>query len=442
MSTTVHTQGTGSTPPAHQAKPKAHDKPAHDTAPADLFASLLALVGQAPALADATLDAAADGASDLSQDTTAQNGSGGTDKRGASLPLSSSPLSLNSNPAPGNTPALALAATFTGRPAQARLTLEGFTAVEGRETLPTQALETGPTINAETGKRTGPAPAFAWRNAPGAAQAAQATATQFGNAPAAMSWQRVQSLAPDSTLSAPGGLTAPRATVALDERFMPQLLRTTDSTIGPSHGAVAGLDDGNADAPSALSPSGTSLRQGGDGLGTSAPGTVVAGAGEAAGLGGSGDGSASQGQASPDQPDAQHPATQADEPTEIGHWGTGALRHASLRVGEDAATAIDIQLKVQGQQVDVNFTTNHPEARDALREQATAALSELLQQSGLGLGGVSVGGQGQSRDPSREQAPGPSTVQLGQARRAGQEAEGTAPARPRTDGNRPLDVFA
>lgn len=449
MSTTVHTQGTGSTPPAHQAKPKAHDKPAHDTAPADLFASLLALVGQAPAAADTAIDAAADGASDLSQDTTSQNGSGGTDKRGASLPLSSGPLSLtsnalslNSNPAPGNTPAVALAATFTGHPAQARLTLEGFTAVEGRETLPTQALETGPTINAETGKRTGPAPAFAWRNAPGAAQAAQATATQFGNAPAAMSWQRVQSLAPDSTLSAPGGLTAPRATVALDERFAPQLLRTTDSTIGPSHGAVAGLDDGNADAPAGLLPSGGAARQGGDGLGTSAPGTVVAGAGEAAGLGGSGDGGASQGQASPDQPDAQHPATQADEPTEIGHWGTGALRHASLRVGEDAATAIDIQLKVQGQQVDVNFTTDNAETRDALREQATTALSELLQQSGLGLGGVSVGGQGQSRDPSREQAPGPSTVQLGQARRAGQEAEGAAPARPRTDGNRPLDVFA
>jgi len=55
---------------------------------------------------------------------------------------------------------------------------------------------------------------------------------------------------------------------------------------------------------------------------------------------------------------------------------------------------------------------------------------------------VSVGGQGQSRDPSRDQGQGPSTVQLGQARRAGHEAEGATPARPRTDGNRPLDVFA
>jgi flagellar hook-length control protein FliK len=91
----------------------------------------------------------------------------------------------------------------------------------------------------------------------------------------------------------------------------------------------------------------------------------------------------------------------------------------------------------------VNFTTDSPEARDALREQASAALSELLQQGGLGLGGVSVGGQGQSRDDaSRGQGAGPSTVQLGQARRTGHETEGTAPARPRTDGSRPLDVFA
>lgn len=438
MSTTVHTQGTGSTPPAHQAKPKAHDKPAHDTAPADLFASLLALVGQAPALADA----AADGATDLSQDTTAPNGSGGTDKRGTLL-FAGAPLSSASTLLPGNTSPVALSATLTGRQAEPRLTLEGFTEVEGRETLPTHALETGPAINAETGKRNGHAPAFAWRNAPGSAQAAQATATQIGNAPGAMSWQRVQSLAPDSTLSAPGGLMAPRATVALDERFAPQLQRSQNDIAGPALGMATDIDPNSGESTLGLTPAGTSQRPGGEGLGTTAPGTVVAGAGDAGGLGSNtGDANAQQGQSTPDQADAQNPAGMGDEPTEIGHWGTGALRHASLRVGEDAATAIDIQLKVQGQQVDVNFTTDNPEARDALREQATAALSELLQQSGLGLGGVSVGGQGQSRDPSREQAPGPSTVQLGQARRAGHEAEGTAPARPRTDGNRPLDVFA
>jgi hypothetical protein len=440
MSTSVHTQSTGSTPPAHQAKPKAHDKPAHETAPADLFASLLALVGQAPALADA----ATDGTTDLSQDGTSQDGAGGTDKRG-SLLFAGGPLSLAGTLLPGNTPSAALSASLTGRQAEPRLTLEGFTAVEGHETLPTAALEAGLANGTETGKRSGPAPAFAWRNTPGAAQAAQATATQFGGAQAPMSWQRVPNLAPDSTLSAPGGLTAPRATVALDERFAPQFQRATDGTVGPSLGALTSLEDGRADTPAGLLPSGGAARQGGDGLGAAnAPGTVVAGAGDAGGLGSStGDANAQQGQSTPEQTDAQNPAGLADEPTEIGHWGTGALRHASLRVGEDAATAIDIQLKVQGQQVDVNFTTDSPEARDALREQASAALSELLQQSGLGLGGVSVGGQGLSRDDaSRGQGAGPSTVQLGQGRRTGHESEGSAPARPRTDGSRPLDVFA
>lgn len=435
MSTTVHTQGTGNTSPTHQTKPKAHDKPAQDAAPADLFANLLALIGQAPALDDVAID----GATPLTQDTTAQDGQGGTDKRGA-LVFAAGPLPLAGANLTGANVSGPLTNALTGRPVAPGQGLEGFTAVDTPESLPTAALDT-----ATAGKRTGPAPAFAWRNAPGAATAAQATATQFGNAPTPMSWQRVQGLAPDASSAMPGGLSAPRATVALDERFAPQLQRSTDGVTSPSLGALAALDGDNADAPSALSPSGTSLRQGGDALGTSAPGTVVAGAGEAGGLGGSGD-NASQGQASPDQPDAQNPATQADEPTEIGHWGTGALRHASLRVGEDAATAIDIQLKVQGQQVDVNFATDNAETRDALREQASAVLGELLEQSGLGLGGVSVGTHGQSREQRREASDGagqgPSTVQLGQARRAGQEADGQAPARPRTDGNRPLDVFA
>lgn len=441
MSTTVHTHGTGSTPPAHQAKPKAQDKPAQDAAPGDLFASLLALIGQAPALADATTATATDNPTDLAQDNTGQDGASGTDPRGTLL-FAGGPLALAGSALAATPGASALTTALAARPAEPGNTLEGFRAVEGHETLPTAALEAGLAGGTEPGKRAGPAPAFAWRNTPGAAQAAQTTATQFGTSQSPMAWQRVQAQAADTGLSLAGGLTAPRATVALDERFASQFHRAPDGLAPPWAGAAMGADEAAADATLGQAPANSAQRLGTDALGAAAPGTVVAGTGDAGGLGSSGDGQGAQSQASPDQGDGQNPATAGEEPTEIGHWGTGALRHASLRVGEDAATAIDIQLKVQGQQVDVNFTTDNPEARDALREQASAALGELLQQSGLGLGGVSVGTHGQSRDPSREQAQGSSTVQLGQARRNGQEAEGNVPARPRTDGSRPLDVFA
>lgn len=439
MSTTVHTQSTGSTPPAHQAKPKAQDKPAADAAPGDLFASLLALIGQAPALADLPTDSTAG----LATDGSAQGDASGTDQRG--LPLLGATLAGNT--LAGTTLGQALPTAPVDRNARPGIALDGFTAVQAHDTLPAAALEATPASAPEAGKRSGHAPAFAWRNAPGAAQPAPSTAAPFGAAQAPMNWQRVQTMGGDAQQPLPGALTAPRATVALDERFASQFHRATEGIASQPLAAGFGLGENSADTALGLAPAGSATRQGSDGLSAAAPGTVVAGASDANGLGNSsGDANSPQGQASPDQADPQQAQGLADEPTEIGHWGTGALRHASLRVGEDAATAIDIQLKVQGQQVDVNFATDNPETRDALREQATAALSELLQQSGLGLGGVSVGTQGQPRhssgDASGGSGQGPSTVQLGQARRAGQGAEAAAPARPRTDDNRPLDVFA
>ena len=63
-------------------------------------------------------------------------------------------------------------------------------------------------------------------------------------------------------------------------------------------------------------------------------------------------------------------ASAAEEPT-VTHWGTQHLRHASLRVdGEAGEQAIDIQLSMKGQEVQVAFKTDSAEARASLRENA------------------------------------------------------------------------
>lgn len=74
-------------------------------------------------------------------------------------------------------------------------------------------------------------------------------------------------------------------------------------------------------------------------------------------------------------------------------WTAGALRQASLRVGEDSEEAIDIELSLRGQDVSVDFRTDNPEARHSLQHHAGQTLSDLLQRSGMQLAGLSVGGQ-------------------------------------------------
>ena len=137
-------------------------------------------------------------------------------------------------------------------------------------------------------------------------------------------------------------------------------------------------------------------------------------------------------------------ANAAEEPT-VTHWGTQHLRHASLRVGGEAGEqAIDIQLSMKGQEVQVEFKTDNAEARASLREHAGESLGDLLSKSGMQLGGVSVGAQ--SQQGSR--GDGAPTRQNGvRGVASGHQATAAAPARPvqaapRADGSQPLDVFA
>lgn len=150
-----------------------------------------------------------------------------------------------------------------------------------------------------------------------------------------------------------------------------------------------------------------------------------------------------------DQPDGQanNPfadANAAEEPT-VTHWGTQHLRHASLRVdGEGGEQAIDIQLSMKGQEVQVAFNTDNAEARASLRENAGGSLADLLNKSGIQLGGVSVGSQGQPGSRSDDGAARQSGVRGVASASPTPPATPSRPAQisPRADGSQPLDVFA
>lgn len=222
-----------------------------------------------------------------------------------------------------------------------------------------------------------------------------------------------------------------RSTVALNERFglAPGVpLATTELR----EAAGEGFSLSSAAGTGSRSPEG-------------APALPGALSGEGAGSSdhnGSDTGGFDKSEAQADSPFAD--ANAAEEPT-VTHWGTQHLRHASLRVGGEAGEqAIDIQLSMKGQEVQVEFKTDNAEARASLREHAGESLGDLLNKSGMQLGGVSVGAQGQQGSRG-DGAPARQNGVRGVG--SGSQAAAAAPSRPvqaapRADGSQPLDVFA
>ncbi len=236
-------------------------------------------------------------------------------------------------------------------------------------------------------------------------------------------------------------LASSRPTVALDERFA--------GTPAPSWSAVAQREAGLADE---LGPGeALGLRSGaaaGSGEGTGSIGAAGAGsatAGDGSLGGDAGQGGSASGSDTP-RDDSNPPWAAAAEDTEVTHWGAGHVRHASLRVGGEGDDAIDIRLQMQGQELQVGFATDDAQTRELLREQAPQVLGELLQRSGVELGGVSVGAQGQPGQHTGSGTPAERSAGLERTGRSGRTEAAAAPAlqplQPKTDGNRPLDVFA
>lgn len=219
-----------------------------------------------------------------------------------------------------------------------------------------------------------------------------------------------------------------RSTVALNERFgltpgvplaSSELRETSTEALGP--GTTPGAGGRTADTATAV------------------PGTTAGDTAMGSDNTGSDAGAFDQTDGQAGNPFAD--ANAAEEPT-VTHWGTQHLRHASLRVGGEAGEqAIDIQLSMKGQEVQVAFNTDNAEARASLRENAGESLADLLNKSGIQLGGVSVGAHGQNgargegestrHNSVRGLASAPEAAPLPSARPA-----------PRADGSQPLDVFA
>lgn len=222
---------------------------------------------------------------------------------------------------------------------------------------------------------------------------------------------------------------AVRSTVALDERFASSVAMATT-------------------APESDTPLQTSL--------TSAPAIAAAplatggGGTDLSGQpGGDGDGSR-QAEAS------EHPPSDSDadaEPWVDEDWAQAqdsldafaapTLRQASLRVGDAGEDAIDIQLSMNGQSLDLGFRTDNADARAALARHAESSLAELLQRGGIQLGDVSVGSHSGQSAGGQGPQPRSQPPSFAGHRVAGAEtsAAALAPLQPRRDGNRPLDLF-
>ncbi|MBX3609670.1 MAG: flagellar hook-length control protein FliK [Hydrogenophaga sp.] len=277
--------------------------------------------------------------------------------------------------------------------------------------------------------------------APGAAASATPRGVAGANDLPAMRWTRG---APSSD-AAPVA-TSVRSTVTMDARFA----QTTTSPHGAAMAARAQAMADEVRQGEELRP-GEARHSALGAVSASSDGTSSGGlsgdlSGDLSGGMGSDSGGSQHGAGAHDDSNPSNDPYNANvndpDSVDVQHWaGAHGLRHASLRVGEEAAQAIDIQLALRGDELRLDIRTDDAGTRDALREQAQAALGERLQQGGLQLGEVSVGAQQQQerqRDASVAQ-PAPTIRRGADESPAATPAPRAPAARSATSGG--LDLF-
>lgn len=409
-----------------QANARANaDKPAA----ADLFASLLNLVSDTHLAPEAATPPDAETASDGETPVDDKTGNPLAALLAWAMPAATAPATATAAPT-GNgasateAPTAAAASSPTTALgidkalAEAGVNIDGMTRVDEAAPAPTVAA----LARAAAASRPAFSPLHPGTQAP--QRAGDATASH-GGAPA-MVWQRGAVAGTEALQQQHADPHAQvRSTVALNERF--------GFSAAAEFGAPALREfGGTTTSPGSLTAPGTGL---------DASQTVAAASGaDSAGGEHAHDGQAEQ--TTGDAPSHADASAEAEGPT-VSHWGTQHLRHASLRVGgEGGADAIDIQLAVKGQEVQVAFQTDSAEARASLRESAGDSLAELLQRSGIQLGSVSVGAQGQPQGGGSHARPADSPRTEAMGRTAAAEPASRPVLQPRADGSRPLDVFA
>jgi hypothetical protein len=273
-------------------------------------------------------------------------------------------------------------------------------------------------------------------NSSGTAKAANASVQQLDGS--GMVWRRTGGSSEGAPLSA-AQLAGVRSTVTLNDRF--------GHLAVPVHNPVVARDAVASGLATVQASSSANVTTG---TGTAAGAIGGADASLAAGSAGAtdaGGGDHADDTHTPDQDSQGAEAFEASSEAEgqqISHWGTQNLRHASLRVGQGGEDAIDIQLSVKGQEVQVDFRTDNADARASLENSADESLAELLQRSGIQLAGVSVGTQGQGSGP--RSSPGESGAARSNRAPAQVDSAPVAAQVPRSaplraDGSRPIDLF-
>lgn len=445
----AHGAGAASHTQGGQASARGPGKPGHGTAgQADQFAHLLLLLNTgnelpadalAPALDTSDEPATADAPSVLPQDGTQNPLAGLLGWPGLPLHTEAAVGGLNGRTTSGQTvDALSPSATATALATAERA--DGLPPTNAPETLDADTLAALARANtpaeptaADAARGTAPVRITAWRSTTGLApQAASLAAAQAvsGASPAHASISQAtfaQAAFARTSAADAGAALAPqlRSTVQLDERFAPagsdnestspSAIGSTSGTAGARHEALPGAAGAGGAGNGAGQEAAPDLSQG-----FSAPGDDTAASDAAA-----------------------QAAAEADEGASAG-WGAQHLRHASVRVGEPGEQAIDIQLSMAGQEVRVEFRTDDAQTRASLAQDGGASLGELLQRSGIDLGGVSVGAQGQQtgQDQPARAPQGTGTPAAQRGREADSPAASAAqPPRPRADGSRPLDLF-
>ncbi|WP_066261209.1 flagellar hook-length control protein FliK [Hydrogenophaga flava] len=450
-----HSPSTGQTQAAHAAARNGAQgarKPGGQETGADLFANLLSLLSASDALP-------ADGGvpGELMQDTAetppAADGSGEAQLEAmmawAALPSASVPGAPGAPGAAGAAGAAAAADTLAsgtapgqrvltgpapdaGTPLQAAAseaapadTLQGLQVLDQPEALDeqTQAQLSAANASPPAAGNSAPAPAAA-------RPAAWRSTAQMAGTSALQQWHHTQAqsgpAAERAAVRIDTGPSLPlHSTVALDQRFAQTI---NDETTPDTPLAAAAL------------PSAVPMAGGADHTGQ--PGT----GGEAGAD--SGDPTDTRDGLRSDARDETYEETlaQADAEAEerLDSFASPHLRQASLRIGEDGENAIDVRLSLTGQELDLSFRTDSAEARAELRQNAEGTLADLLQRGGIQLGDVNVsdqrGQQGQGGPSASPVRPGAPSARADTAAAPAGSALPATP-RPRSDGNRPLDLF-
>lgn len=82
---------------------------------------------------------------------------------------------------------------------------------------------------------------------------------------------------------------------------------------------------------------------------------------------------------------------------QVSYWMGQGVHQANLRVASGAAQTMDVKLSLKGGKANLEFRTDHEQARQALNDGGTDVLRQWLAQGGIDLGQVSVGAGGAGR---------------------------------------------